>query len=202
MPPQFIWPYPKPETIGITLDRNDPVSVKSVAEGGVGAKAGVRAGDAIERAGGQAILTAQDLEWVLHNAPDRGKLELEVRRDGATVKLEAELAADWRRTARRPLFGVVSLGMRLEAVPAAAREKAGIAEGKLALRATNIFKGGGAGAAGFKQGDIIVSVEGRDEAMEDDQLVAWVRMNHARGAKLKFAVLRDGERVELVYEIK
>lgn len=202
MPAPFIWPYPRPESLGITLDLEDPTRVRSVAEGGAAAKAGVKADDAIERAGGQALLTAQDLEWVLHHAPDQGRLDLELRRGGGAVALTLELAEGWRRVARRNLFGVVGLGMRLQGLTAGERAKAGLAEGRLALRATNVGRQGPAWAAGFRENDVIVAVEGRTDAWEDDQLVAFVRMNYTRGAKVGFGVLRDGGRVEIPFEIR
>jgi len=202
MPAQFIWPYPKPESLGLSLDLADPRRVTAVADGSAAAKAGAKPEDAIERAGGQAILTMQDLEWVLHHAPDKGELAVDVRRGSESVSLRVELAEGWRRSARRGVFGVVGFGMRLQALTADERAKAGIAEGRMALRASNVGGRGPAAAAGFRNGDVIVSVEGRTDAWEDDQLVAFVRMNYAKGAKVKFEVRRSGETVEIVYEIK
>lgn len=192
LPPQFIWPYPKPESIGLTLEDDDPVKIRAVAEGSPAAKAGARAGDMIAALGGQTVLTIQDVEWVLHHGPDKGSLDLELARDGGTVKAVVELAADWRRTARRPVFGVVGLGARLVRLTADERKEAGILESQLALRVTRPNKAGLLASAGVREGDVLVSVDGRQDDWEDDQFIAFVRMNYTKGAKLKLGIFRRG----------
>jgi S1-C subfamily serine protease len=183
-----VYNYPAPPSLGFTMDASDGTKIRSVAPGSAAEKAGLEAGDTIERAAGQPIFSIADLDWVLHRAPESGELVLETARGRKVVPL----AQGWRRGGRRGLFGVFGLGMTLQAV-----------EGEsLSLRVTKVQDQGSAKEAGFRVGDVIVAVEGKSDPLAVDELQALVWTKYPRGSKLKFAVLRGGERLELVFEVK
>ena len=202
LPASIIWRYPKPEALGLTIDLDDGAKVTAVADGSLAAKAGVKTGDAVVRVGGQPVYSISDVEWALHNAPDRGDLAMEVKRGTESVSMTLTLGDGWRRVARRGVFGVVGLGMKLDPLPVKARAAAGIEEGKLAIAVSNVQKAGPARDAGFRNGDVVVSIEGKSAAMGEDELVALVRMNFPIGSKGKMEILREGVKSELTYEVK
>ena len=202
IPSNYVWRYPPPEAIGVTLSRDDGSRIAAVKEGSQAAKAGAREGDVIEAAAGQAIFTPFDLEWALQGAPDKGEFELRLRRGEERVTLKLALDDGWRRAARRPIMGALGLGMRLDVLSADARKDASIADGKLAIRVVTVGKSGAAKDAGFKSGDIIVSLDGQEAAMADDELIARIRGKYKQGSKITFGVLRGGEKTEIWYEVK
>ncbi len=200
IPLQIIYKYPSPAALGLAIDPDDGTSVKTVE--GAAEKAGLKVGDIVERAEGQPIFSTADLEWVLQHAPDKGELKLDVRRANDSKPLTVPLADGWRRGGRRGLMAVLGPGMRLEPLDAKAREAAGLAGGRLALRVTNVLRQGAAKDAGFRAGDVLVAVDGKSDPLAEDEFTVLIRTRHTLGAKIKIEVLRAGERVEIVYEVK
>ncbi len=96
MPMSLLYPYPKPETLGLTLAEDPVTGVVAVAEGSVAAKAGFRAGDEILALEGQPLVSVADVSWVLHRFPESGTLHATIRRGGTTSELSVALADGWR----------------------------------------------------------------------------------------------------------
>jgi putative serine protease PepD len=71
--------------LGVSMDETDDgVRIADVREDAPAENAGVRAGDLVVRAGGQAIDSATDLRRVVDAREPGDKLELRLRRDGET----------------------------------------------------------------------------------------------------------------------
>lgn len=202
-----IFPHPDPTTIGIRLKENPLTTVAEVAPGSAAERAGIRAGDEIVSLQGQPLISVADFSWVLHGFPDEGQLAARVRRDGMETEVPIALGKDWRRHAdisRRvgtwPMRAMASGGMKLRSLDAKEREDLGLDAGKLALLAEHVGEYGphaAAKRAGFKKGDVIVSVAGREDELTETDLLSDHLLAHKPGDKVPAVVLRDGERIAL-----
>jgi hypothetical protein len=207
MPMSLLYPYPKPETLGLTLGEDPVTGVVAVAEGSVAAKAGFRAGDEILALEGQPLVSVADVSWVLHRFPESGTLHATIRRGGTTSELSVPLADGWRagnENSRRvgywPMRAMAFGGMKLEPLDDEARKARGIGEGKLALQLLHVGEYGkhaAAKKAGFRKDDILVEVAGSDAALTEIELLARNLLKQKPGDKVPVVVLRGGERVTL-----
>jgi membrane-associated protease RseP (regulator of RpoE activity) len=73
---------------GMKAPRDAGVLVVRVEESSAAAQAGVRVGDIVTRAGGEAVSTPRDLIRRVGRVPEGGQLALELVRNGETVKIE------------------------------------------------------------------------------------------------------------------
>jgi hypothetical protein len=207
IPDDLLFPYPLPSVIGLELDPKDKATIMSVARDSAAARAGLRPGDAIVSLAGQPILSVADIQWVLHQSADSGKVEAEISHGGRKEKLTLELASGWRRgsdisfrTSTWDLRRMGTGGLLLESLPDADREKSGLTASVLALRVKHAGEYGEhavAKNAGFRKGDIIVEFDGRSDPMTESSLLAHALQKKMPGDRVPVAVLRDGERVKL-----
>src|SRR5581483_1140601 len=166
-----------------------------------------RPGDALTTLAGQPLLSIADVQWVLHNAGDARSFPAEVRRGSETVKLTLTLPPGWRdrddiswRASVWDLRRMVTGGLVLEEAPAADRQAAGLADTALALRVKFVGQYGAHAAgkqAGFKQGDIIVAVNGKSERQTDSELMCSLARQTRPGDRVTFTVRRGGQVVEM-----
>ena len=70
VPSALIFPWPAPESIGLTLAADQPARITAVSDGSMAAKAGVKSGDEMVSFAGQPLISIADFSWVLHVAPD------------------------------------------------------------------------------------------------------------------------------------
>jgi hypothetical protein len=201
---ELLFPYPMPEVFGVTLDPKEEARVKSVADGSVGAKAGLRAGDDLVRLEGQPLISIADAQWVLHRAKAGGTLTATVSRGGKEVTVKVPLAEGWRRsedpqwrTSTWELRRMGLGGMFLQDMTAKERKAAGLGDDALALRIQHV----GAFAphnvaqkAGFRKGDVLVSFNGSEDRQTETQLIARALQKHKPGDTVTFVVLRGGKR--------
>lgn len=207
LPLSLIAPYPAPETIGLHL-RDEPVTrVDRVEKGSPAEKAGILPGDDLLFLDGQPLVSVADIAWVLHQAPATGDVGVEVKREGGKENLTISLTEGWRRNAdisRRvgtwPMRGMAFGGMKLEELDDSDRSRLGISADRMALEAIHVGRYNAHGAArraGFREGDILVSVDGNDERANESQLIMRILEAEAPGKKLPTEVLRNGKRIEL-----
>jgi serine protease Do len=204
-----IWRWPTPERIGLSLEVEELGKIKSVDPKGHVAKLGVRAGDTLLQAGGQAILTALDLSFVLENASAKAtKLSLQISRGGEIQDLSLELPAGWKegtalefkwRPSKWQLSPRPGFGGR--ALSAQERQRYRLPSKGLAFRVTYIVDWGGvpdkrygraARKAGIKRGDIVVGVEGA-EIEDPEHLHSWWRLTRKAGQKVVLKVIPKGK---------
>jgi S1-C subfamily serine protease len=91
-------------------------------------------------------------------------------------------------------------GMLLETLPDEDRQKAGLPEKRMALRVRHVGQSGPHAAAknaGFRQGDILVSYDGRTDLLRESDLFAQGALQHKPGDKVSVTVWRDGKQLEL-----
>jgi hypothetical protein len=146
---------------------------------------------------------------VLHRVPaDGASLKAAVRRGERQEELTLTLPRSWRerddiswRVSTWGLRAMVTGGMLLETVPAEERKKAGLPEKGMALRVK--WPGGGNGPhgvalrAGFRQGNALVSFDGRTDLARETDLIAYALRARRPGEKVSVSVLRDGKRHDL-----
>jgi S1-C subfamily serine protease len=212
IPNEWIYPWPAPETIGLTLATEEVARVHAVAAGSIAEKAGIRVGDEFTEMNGQALTSIADVSWVLHRSPENGAIEAAVLREGKARGVKMELPAGWRNKsdiARRvgtwEMRAMALGGLFVEDLSEEERAKRGLAKGSMALFVKHAGEYGihaGAKKAGVRKDDVLVSVDGIDRQISESELIGYLLHKREPGAKVKAVVLRGQERVELLLPIQ
>ena len=205
-------PWPLPENLGLTLDRDDGLAITAVESGSPADRAGIEAGGRVAVAAGRLLFSQADLRGVLHRAP-WGDQKLELITVGAagvnehTLVLKAgwkETDNSWRMSVTQ---GVVGAGLGFAwplAVNAAERKRRGIAEDDMAVEPW-LGRGRPKGAAydaGLKAGDIIVAVDGESPNLVGRPLLDWWRRRYDPGDEVRLTVVdRQGKRRDVSYNL-
>lgn len=207
VPVEWIFPFPQPETIGLTLAGDAAARVESVAAGSIAAKAGLRPGDELVSLAGQPLVSPADVSWVLHRAPASGSLPAVVKRGGAAVSLNLALPAGWRekadiskRVGTWPMRGMALGGLVLEELGDEERAQRKIAKDRMALRAKGVGQFGKHAAAknaGFQKEDILTEIAGSSSRVSEGELIARLLRERKPGERVKATVLRGDRSVEL-----
>jgi hypothetical protein len=207
IPVRWIYPWPPPESIGLTLSPDHIAQVESVAPGSVAAKAGVKPGDEIISLAGQPLISIADVSWALHSAPESGSFMALIKREGAKKSLNLALPADWRaksdnsrRASAWSMRGMATGGLVLEDLAEAERTRRAVATDKMALFVKNVGQYGKHAAAknaGFQKEDVIVELDGRSDRVSEGEVIGYLLQKHQPGEKIKAVVLRGEQRVEL-----
>ena len=207
MPEKLLFPYPHPKAIGLILDPKEKAKVKHVEPDSPAARSGFRAGDELVSLEGQPLLSIADVQWVLHNAAGEAALKAGVRRDGKVISLTLDLPRGWRRrdtiswrVSSWALRRMVTGGLVLEELSPKERTKAGVPGDGMALRVRHVGQFGPHAAAknaGFRQGDIVVSFDGKTDLPRETDLLAYAVNAHKPGEKVQVVVRRGEERIEL-----
>ena len=193
MPESLIFPFPEPETIGLTLASYEIAKVVSVAPDSIAAKAGVQAGDEIASFAGQPLVSIADISYALHHTADEASIDGVLKRGGQEQKVKLTLPAGWRRksqvTERATIWperGMALGGMRLEPAEGQGMGFKVKGVGKYGIHATAM-------KSGIKEGDVIVSIDGISTPLSEGELVGHLLQSHQVGEKVKIVVLRGGE---------
>lgn len=207
MPLNLIYPHPAPDTIGLKMSHESETKVAGVLAGSPAANAGASAGDEIKSINGQIIVSAADIAWALHHAPDAGALTVVIQRDGTDRTLSFSLPTQWRMDAdifRRvgtwPMRAMAFGGMRLIDLTDDERRDRGLGAEGMALLAKNVGRYGKHGAArraGFRVDDVIVEVAGDRTRKSESRLLGEILRAHQAGKKLSATVLRGKQRKSL-----
>jgi S1-C subfamily serine protease len=198
---------PAPEAVGLALAPDQVATVNEVFANSAAQKAGFQKGDEVMSLGGQPLVSATDLSWVLHRSPDAVTLPAVVKRGGAEQKLDLALPSGWKQQtdpAKRVGFwsmrGMATGGMVLEDLADEDREKRGMNKSQLALLVKSVGQYGKHAAAknaGFQKDDVIVEIDGTAARMTESGLVDRFLATRMAGTKVKTTVLRGDKRVEL-----
>jgi hypothetical protein len=197
-----LWVYPMPERIGLTMDVDDGLRVKSVAEGSASSEAGIRPGDELISLQGQPLISMADIQWVLHNAPNDVRLPVTLRRAGQEMEMTISLTGDWKKSDvswRASSWYGLRQGVKFEPVSTEEKRRRGIREDQLALAVKGLFGKGGPKVreAGVQMNDIIIAADGKTDAMDESDFLVWLRLNHGPQDSLRLTILRGDDRREL-----
>lgn len=191
--------YPLPEQVGMTMDPNDGLVVKSVGANSPAAKAGIQAGDEILGLKDQTLISQADIQWVLQNANADTKLTVAYKRNGNRSDAMLELSGNWKEgdLSWRASSFALRRALRSIALTTEEKKKLSLSENQLALKVLNVgpdpqkaFQGG------VKKDDVIVAMDDNTTAMTESQFLAELRLKHWPGDKVKLTVLRGGEKKE------
>ncbi len=209
VPERLLFSYPHPKALGLILDPKERATVLRAEKKSLAAEAGFETGDVIARLGGQPLLSIADVQWVLHQAPaDGAELKAEVRRGERAVALTLKLPKGWRRAddiswraSTWSLRRIAAGGMKLDELTAEERKKAGLAATDMGLLVRYAGQGNGpAGAAaraGVRQGDIVVSFDGRTDLRRETDVLAHVLLDRKASDPVPVTLLRGGKEVEV-----
>lgn len=193
VPESLLYPFPEPETIGLTLASEEVARVVSVVPDSIAAKAGIQAGDDLVSLGGQPLVSIADVSYALHRTPSEATLTTVLQRGGKEKTLSMTLPAGWRRksdvTLRAtvwPQRGMALGGLRLEPAPGQGMGLKVKGVGQYGLHAA-------AKKAGFKEGDVIVSIAGIKTPITEGELLGHLLTHHFPGDKVSVALLRAGQ---------
>ena len=207
IPDHVMFPWPMPDVVGLSLDRDEKARVRSVAPDSIAARGGFRPGDDIVSLDGQPIVSIADVQWVLHNKKDPDTAEAEISRDGSKKKLTLQLTRGWRRagdiTWRVSTWDIRRMGtggLVLREMSANDRRRLKIDNDSLGLRVEGMGRyppHNVAQRAGFKKEDIIVEFDGKSDDMRISELLAYTMQERKSGDTVDVVVLRKGKRVQL-----
>jgi hypothetical protein len=206
VPMEWVYPWPAPETIGLTLATEDIAKVEAVATGSVAANAVIKIGGEFTRLSGQPLTSIADVSWVLHRAPESGVLDATVLRGGKEKEIKVNLPADWRMNsdiARRvgtwEMRAMVLGGLFVEDLSDEKRAERKLPKDSMALFAKHAGEYGihaAAKKAGFRKDDVLVALDGIEKRTSESELIGHLMKQHVAGDKVKAAVLRGDQRLE------
>ena len=172
-------------------------------------RAGLKAGDRLMKAGGVSVLTINDLQWQLHSLRKLGsRLPLTVQRRGKVVDLSLRTRRGWRIADSRD-YAWRAYKWELKPQPGfggpvlkeAEKKRLGIDVRKFAFRVGylvtwghNAASGKSAAAAGIRKGDVILSIDGKDDFESLNHFHAWFRLTREVGRHVVVEALRGGKR--------
>ena len=207
IPSRWIYPWPPPETIGLTLAAGDALRVASVIAGSPADSGKIAAHDEIISLAGQPLVSTADVSWVLHCSPDEGSLAAVVKRGGRELPIEISLAKNWRskvdisrRVGTWPMRAMALGGLFLEDLDDEARVKRGLGAHDMALFAKHVGeydKHAAAKKAGFQKGDVLVDVDGISTRLSESEMIGQLLMKRQPGEEVSAVVMREGKRISL-----
>ena len=202
-----MFPWPMPDDVGLSLDRDEKARVRTVAPDSIAARGGFRPGDDIVSLDGQPIVSIADVQWVLHNKKDPDTAEAEISRDGSKKKLTLQLTKGWRlagditwRVSTWDIRRMGTGGLVLRELSTDDRRRLKIDKDSLGLRVEGMGRyppHNVAQRAGFKKEDIIVEFDGKSDDMRISELLAYTMQERKSGDTVDVVVLRKGKRVQL-----
>lgn len=194
--------YPMPQRIGLEMDLDDGLLIKSVKEQSAAAEAGLAAGDQLVKLNGQPLVSMADIQWVLHTSPEQARMSAVVRRKGELIERSLVLSGDWKQSDiawRASSWYGLRQGLKVEPLTPAERQSRGLGGDALALAIKGLFGKGKPKLeeAGLRTGDVIVAVDGRTQAMNESEFLVDLRLNHGPKDSVKLTILRGNDRKEL-----
>lgn len=212
IPSNLIYPFPEPESIGLTLFNDHAVRIKSVAPGSTADKAGLKANDDLLTMAGQPLISSADVSWVLHHTAESAEVSVSLQRGPERLNLRLTLPDGWRATSdisRRvgtwQMRAMALGGLFLEELPEAERTRLGLKSDQLALFAKHVGEYGEhatAKKAGYKKGDVVVEIAGITSRQTEGQVIGHLLRRYNPGDKIQSRVLRNGQFVEMEFPIQ
>lgn len=207
IPTAWIFPFPAPEVLGLTLAPNQVASITAVAPDSIAASAGLQPGDRLVTFADQPLLSIADVSWALHRAPESGTIPALVERAGQRTSVTFPLPDGWRRKSdisRRvgtwPMRGMAFGGLVLEDLSNEERARRGLDPAQLALFVKGVGQYGKHAAAknaGFEKEDIILGIDGRTDRLTESQLLGHLLEKHLAGDRVPVTILRGDQRQDL-----
>jgi len=199
-----LWRYPLPDNLGLQLDPGDGRIVTAVKANSPADKVGLRPGDVLTHADGQALTSIADLQWVLHNLPNtQASVTLKATRGERAIEKKLAMRAGWKKTdiswrgslwSIKPVLATWCASMKEKQVKLLRLAK-GVKPLEVRWINTGRPEGRNAKRAGLRQGDIIIGMEGKPLRMRSEHFNMHVKLNYKVGDKLPLTLLRKGKRI-------
>lgn len=199
--PLDIWIYPLPANIGLILDVDDGLRVEKVIPHSPAALAGLQAGDELTAMNGQPLISQADVQWVLHQSPVETNLPIAIRRGGQQVNKTIALSGNWKESDLSWRESTWSFRPAIWTIPLSEeeRKKRNIPPGESALLVKWVFGPDHlAKQARLRDGDVIVAVDGKPVPADESHFMAYVRLHHPSGDKVKLTLLRGNDRRDVL----
>jgi S1-C subfamily serine protease len=194
----FRWPLP--ENLGFSLEVDRGNVVRKVEEKSPAARAGLMAGDVVQRIGNVPVHSFADAQFALDRAPVAGDIDIAWQRGGTGSTSKLSLPEGWRKTditwrtsMRRLVPAARLLGVDLKPEE---KRSLGLGEKQLAFR-QQASVSRQAQAAGVQAGDIIIGVDDRYLEMDELDFSVYIRTHYLIGDTVTVNLLRDGKRLNL-----
>jgi hypothetical protein len=197
VPDEWLWVYPMPDVVGLSMDVKARATVSAVAKGSAAEAAGFKAKDRIATMDGQPIVSIADVQWVLQRAKAPSDVAVEVEREGGKASLVLHLADGFRRAGDlswRESSWALRPGMRVDGLPEAERKKATGGKECVGLRVRFAGNNGAAAKAGLKAGDVILSVDGLTAPMTETEFLAYLYQRKTKGADVALQIAHGSKR--------
>ena len=204
MPEKLLFPFPKSETIGLRFNKKSKAKLAEVLKESSAAKAKLQRGDEIISLDSTTIASEADVHWILHNLGQQKQIDIVVERNGKQISTKLSLPKDWRKSADiawRPtsweLRRMATGGLTLKPVSDEQRKRLGIADGKMALRATHVGRYGNharAMRAGMRKGDIVYSFDGKTDLTSETMINEYAVQKKKPGDRVVIQYLRGKQR--------
>ncbi len=191
--------WPVPENVGILLDRDHGLLVKTVTPNSAAAKSGLKAGDQLAMANGIKLFGQADFRGVLHRADGQDTSipiawksgnDEDVHFGNLEVKSGWKAGENWWR--KTVYDGVVGPGMGFFPLngPGAGKGKGLSLKPWMGKTPKNkaIYR------TGLRPNMEIVAINGMRDDLETRKLIAWFRLNHKPGDRVTYtAKTKQGE---------
>ena len=192
-----IWPFPLPENLGLRLDVDDGLQVKTVRADSPAGRLGLQPGDQLVALGGQPLISQADIQWALHHTPLESKLPITLRRGGEPLTRVLDLSGDWKKSNmpwRESLNGARP-GFTSGTVHPGDRQRAGLPADGMALGVGYVT--GATAKTLLRGGDTIVAVNDRTDLKTESEFLAYLRLSQPPLKSVRLKVLRKGETREV-----
>jgi serine protease Do len=193
-----------PENLGLKIDNQDGQLIQTVDPGSAAALAGLKPGDRIVMINGQAIISIADMQWVFHNLSNNGEsIRFSVQRNGEFKTVNLNAPKNWKKTDfswRGSMWNMKpKMGIWMPFAEERELKRLGLPEGQKAMQVKWINHqtptGRAARNAGLREGDFIISIEGKPIQMDHRQLNYHVKLNYKPGDKLPMILWRNGNKI-------
>ncbi|MCI0361016.1 MAG: PDZ domain-containing protein [Planctomycetaceae bacterium] len=183
-----LWPFPLPDNVGLVIDKEDGLALKSVRKESPANRAGLVAGDVLRSLDGQPLVSQADIQWVLHHAPQETELKLTFERGGETLERKLVLSGNWRTTDTtwRPSLNPLRGGLHLALLSGGERMQYGLQPAVPAFMVRYAFRA--AGKAGLRAGDVVLTVDGQPMPASESELLAYCRLSEPRRKSIELRI--------------
>lgn len=213
LPLKLLYPFPSPRVLGLDLDKQTCATISQIEADSPVATAGLQVGDIVETIDGNPVASEADIRWMLHNLnAAQETIALGISREGTRKVLQVVLPKNWRsrtdlswRPTTWDMRRMATGGMTLVPLNPTERKQAGIADGKMALRADHVGQYGHharAKKAGFRKNDIIVSFDGHDDLHNENSLIEHAVQQMKPGDTVKISYLRGNQKRSAEFKLQ
>ena len=181
------------------LENSTGSFVVNIFKGSPAYKAGIRPGDYITSIGGTNVKNTNELTKIVGNLPPGNRYDVSVIRDGGEQTFDIRLAI--REEDKEIAVQSKNLwpGMYIASISSDMREQLSIPDRLEGVLVTVVQEGSPAATAGFRQGDVVQEVGGRQIQSAHDFYQA---LNNASGRTVNTKVYRQDNEIEIELETK